>query len=164
MRPSAVCCAACLAIAASVSAPAAVAGEVSKALCQAVGPVSALEPLGDHEGHGITTYSISCRVESGPLAGGVSTMSGVLEWDKGTATVISGTDVVRLSDGVAVEGAVEGKITLTMVGGKVTGFTGAGKSRWQTAGGSAVALAGKTFGWTVRSTGPGQHESSWTLD
>jgi hypothetical protein len=58
----------------------------------------------------------------------------------------------------------DGKIALTITDGKVTGFTGSGKGRWTIATGSAAPLAGKTYIWTVKSTGAGQWEADLTAE
>ncbi|MDI1263246.1 MAG: type II toxin-antitoxin system RelE/ParE family toxin [bacterium] len=41
--------------------------------------------------------------------------------------------------------------------GKVTGFIGTGQGTHKFATGSAASLAGKSFGYTARPTGPGQY-------
>ena len=50
----------------------------------------------------------------------------------------------------------EGKLALTMVEGKVTGWTASGRGTYPIATGSAASLAGKSFTWTIKSAGPGQ--------
>lgn len=50
-------------------------------LCQSVG-VGPQEPLGDREGHNLSVTNYSCRVEGGPLDGGLVTGNTIYEWDK----------------------------------------------------------------------------------
>jgi hypothetical protein len=60
-------------------APGAVAQETSfKQICQEVGG-NAPEPVGDREGHTITVSQYSCRVDSGPMSGGVVTGTAIWE-------------------------------------------------------------------------------------
>ena len=54
-------------------APGAVAQEVLKFSCQAVGGSGAPEPLGDREGHNITVLTASCRNVGGVLDGSLTT-------------------------------------------------------------------------------------------
>ena len=52
--------------------------------------------------------------------------------------------------------AIDGKISLTVTDGKVTGWTGSGRNTYELATGSAASLAGKSTTYTAKSTGPGQ--------
>jgi hypothetical protein len=145
-------------------APGAVAQDTSfKQICQEVGG-SAPEPVGDREGHSISIDQYSCRMDSGPMSGGVLTGSDILDWDKTNAVLVMGNAVVRKPGGFAAYQDTEGKIALTITDGKVTGFTGSGKIRWIIAAGSAAPLAGKTFSWTLKSTGAGQWEADATSE
>ena len=71
--------------------------------CQDVG-ITTPEPIGDQDGHVLIVDNFSCRVEAGPMAGGV--MTGVVAWDmnKGVGTMISGTGVIRKPGCVSSEG------------------------------------------------------------
>ena len=151
-----VCGIAAAAIALAVVMPSAVAQEsTSTYTCQTVGTAPP-EPLGDREGHAISVSQSSCRAESGPLAGGVYTGTVIWEWDKTNAVVVSGTNVIRKPGGTAVTQVTEGKMAQTVADGKVTGWTASGRSTTLLATGSAASLAGKSFIWTAKSTGPGQ--------
>ncbi len=123
--------------------------------CQNIGS-SAPEPLGDREGHSISVGQFSCRVDSGPMSGGVYTGSAIWEWDKTNGVLVSGSGVVRKPGATEVEVYTEGKNALTMADGKVTGFTASGRGSYPVAIGGAASLAGKSFTWTVKSTGRGQ--------
>jgi hypothetical protein len=146
------------AIAFAAFAPSALAQEdIIKYACQSVGN-SAPEPLGDREGHSISVEQFSCRVESGPMSGGVMSGALIWEWDKTNAVLISGSGVVRKPGATVVYKDVEGKLALTMADGKVTGFTASGGVNFPIATGSGASLAGKSAAWTATPTGPDQFE------
>lgn len=152
-----VCGVATAAIAFAAVAPSAVAQEnIIKNTCQDVG-VSPSEPLGDREGHAISVVEYSCRVDSGPLSGGVMTGTAIWEWDKTNAVMLSNSGVIRKPGSTAVY-VSDGKNALTIADGKVTGFTASGRGSWPMAIGGAASLAGKSFTWTAKSTGPGQYD------
>ena len=152
-------CGVAAAIAFAAFAPSAVAQEnIVKNTCQDVG-VGPPEPLGDREGHSISVARFSCRIESGPMGGGVLTGTVIWEWDKTNAVLVSGSAVDRKPGADVVEQITEGKLALTMADGKVTGFTASGRGSYPLATGSAASLAGKSYTWTVKSTGPGQFEA-----
>ncbi len=90
-----VCGIATAAIALAAVMPSAIAQESTFTYtCQTVGTAPP-EPLGDREGHAISVSEISCRAESGPLAGGVMTGTTIWEWDKTNGVVVSGNSVIR---------------------------------------------------------------------
>ena len=141
------------AVAFAAFSPSAIAQEVSKFFCQAVGANGAPEPLGDREGHGISV-----------LDGSLTTAQEIWEWDGTNAKMLLESGVIRKPGAMATFELTEGKLALTMTDGKVTGFTASGKGRWPTATGTAASLAGKS--WTFKSwpTGAGQWEGEVTLD
>jgi hypothetical protein len=141
-------------------APSAVAKDISKAVCQAVGASGQPEPLGDREGHGISVTTESCRVEGGAMDGGLMTGQVIWEWDKTNGTLVSVSGVVRKPGATVAYQATEGTLALTIADGKVTGFTGTVKGHWPIATGSAASMAGKTVIVRVKSTGAEQ----WELD
>jgi hypothetical protein len=152
------------AIAFAAFAPSAGAEELSfKLICQDVGAFSP-EPVGDHEGHMMSVDRYSCRMETGPMSGAVVTGSDVTDWDKGVGVEVLGDAAVRKPGGFGVIQDTEGKIALTITDGKVIGFTGSGKVHWVVATGSAAPLAGKTFSYTLKSTGAGQWEADATSE
>jgi hypothetical protein len=152
------------AIAFAAYAPSAVAQEITETdTCQAVGG-GAPEPLGDREGHTISVDAYSCRVDSGPLSGGVLTGSGIWEWNGSNSVWIAGYGVVRKPSATVVYQQTEGKLTLTTADGKVTGWTFSGKGHWLMATGSAASLAGKSYTVTAKSTGPGQFTSESKME
>lgn len=123
--------------------------------CHAVGG-SAPEALGDREGHSVSVGEITCRVEGGPGDGGVMTGTTIYEWDKGNATLLSGIGVTRKPGATSTYQHSEGKMSLVMTDGKVSGSTGLGRGRYTMATGAAASLAGKTYSYTFKTTGPGQ--------
>jgi hypothetical protein len=144
------------AIAFAAFAPDAVAQEITSTLtCQDVGS-GAPEPLGDREGHTITVGQYSCRVDSGPMSGGIVTGTDVWEWDGPNAVQRSMSIVFRKPGATAVGRGTSGKLALTMTDGKVTGFTASGKGDEKLATGSLAVLAGKPYTWTANPAGPGQ--------
>jgi hypothetical protein len=144
------------AIAFAAFAPDAVAQEITSTFTyQDVGS-GAPEPLGDREGHTITVGQYSCRVDSGPMSGGIVTGTDVWEWDGPNAVQRSNSGVTRKPGATVVWAGTAGKLMLTTTDGKVTGFTASGQGANVVATGSAASLAGKTTNWTAKSTGTGQ--------
>ena len=151
-----VCGIAAAAIALAAVMPSAIAQESTFTYtCQTVGTAPP-EPLGDREGHAISVSENSCRADSGPFAGGVVTGTTIWEWDKTNGVVVSGNSVIRKPGATAVLKAIDGKISLTVTDGKVTGWTSSGRNTYLLATGSAASLAGKSTTYTAKSTGPGQ--------
>ncbi len=141
----------------SAYAPGVLAQEDIKYACQGIG-ASAPEPLGDREGHSISVEQFSCRVESGPMSGGVLSGALIWEWDKANAVLISGSGVIRKPDATVVYKDSDGKLALTMADGKVTGFTASGGVSFPIATGSGASLAGKSAAWTATPIGPDQFD------
>ena len=123
--------------------------------CQNIGG-GAAEPLGDRADHSIFVNDYSCRFDSGPMKGGVSTANAILEFDGPNAVVVSGNGVVRAPGATVVYQEAGGKVALTMTDGKVTGFTASGQGSFRMATGSAASLAGKSYTFATKSTGQGQ--------
>jgi hypothetical protein len=146
------------AIAFAAFAPSALAQENTATLtCQDLGwDNGPPEPLGDREGHWITVGEYSCRVNSGPQSGGVSTGTIIWEWDGTNAVELSESGVIRKPGSTLVYRGTEGKLALTMADGKVTGATASLKGQQLVGTGSAASLAGKPYTATSKSTGPSQ--------
>jgi hypothetical protein len=134
-----------------------------KAVCVFVG-VGASEPIGDRAGHTLRVSPYSCLVESGPMEGAVMTGSNTYEWDGGKAALLSGDGVGRKPGSITSFKVTEGSTALVMSDGKVTGFIGSGKGVVNLASGSAAALKGKTYSYTVRSISPVQFVIETTYD
>jgi hypothetical protein len=131
-------------------------GTTAKLYCQSVGNAGVPEALGDREGHSIAAGLFTCRTEGGPGDGGILTGTNIIEWDKGNAVALSGSGITRKPGAVTAYQLTEGKQSLVMTDGKVTGATGSGRGRMTLATGAAASWAGKTFSYTVGTTGPGQ--------
>jgi hypothetical protein len=123
--------------------------------CQGIGS-GAPEPLGDREGHSIQTSQGSCHVDSGPMSGGILTTTDIWEWDGPNAVLLSGSGVCRKPGATLVVVDTGAKLALTMVDGKVTGWTASGRGTNVVATGSAASMAGKSYTFTAKPTGPGQ--------
>ena len=145
------------AIAFAAFAPSAVAQDTtSTGTCQGVGANGAPEPLGDREGHGISITQVSCHVDSGPMKDGILTGTDIWEWDGPNATLISSSGIIRKPGATLVFLETQGKLTLTMADGKVTGWAATAKGTNAVATGSAASMAGKSYTVTSKPTGPGQ--------
>ena len=138
----------------SLTVPAQPVGSM-KSTCQDVG-MSGREVLGDREGHAVTVGQYSCKNDGGITDG--SLMSGMViwEWDKTSAVMQGGNGVIRKAGAFAVYQNAEGKVSLTVVDGKVTGLTGTSKGVYKMATGGMASLAGKSFTSTFKSIGGGQ--------
>src|SRR5271170_2038826 len=98
--------------------------------CQDVG-LTTPEPIGDQDGHVLVVDNFSCRVEGGPMAGGV--MTGTVTWDmtKGKGTLISGTGVIRKPGSLVIYKDGDGVLNLTINDkGQVTGGSASGTATW----------------------------------
>jgi hypothetical protein len=76
------------------------------------------------------------------MSGGVATGTDIWKWDGTNAVEISASGVERKPGATLVYRGTEGKLSLTITGGKVTGWTGSGKGVDSIATGSAASLAG----------------------
>ena len=138
-------------------------GQSEKLICNAVG-YSPAQPLGDRKGHSIAVSHSSCRIEGGPLDGGVMTGMTIWEWHKGNAVMLSSIGVSRKPGTTLAYQNTRGKMSLMMSDGKVVGVQGSGRGRCTMATGAAAAHKGKAYGFTFKSTGPSQFEIDVTYD
>ena len=115
-----------------------------------------MEPIGDREGHSILVSQGSCRIDGGPLSGGVSTDMSVCEWDGAKAVRLSVTGVIRKPGATVVYGGASANLTLAITDGKVRGWAASGQDKYLLATGSAAPLTGRSFTWTAKPTGAGQ--------
>jgi hypothetical protein len=152
-----------IAFALAAFGPSASAQEVAISSCQNFGG-GPPEPLGDREGHSIQISQVSCRVESGPLKGGVLSGMDIFEWNGTNADQIAANGVIRSPEGTAVYEEKGGKLALTMTDGKVTGFTFTGAvGTYLMGSGSAAGLTGKSWTVVIKPTGPGQFTAEATM-
>jgi hypothetical protein len=134
-----------------------------RSTCMSIGTAPP-EPVGDREGH---TYSVNqyiCQNQGGPFDGAVLTGTNIWEADKGISVMLTGGGVIRKPGMSAVFVLTEGRSSLTMADGKVTGFSGTAKGVYKVAAGTASSLVGKSFSSTFRSTGAGQFMIDTTID
>ena len=146
-----------------LAAAAPAAAQSYKVDCLATGN-NAPEPLGDREGHAIQVSTATCRVVGGPMDGAVVTQHAVWEIDKGTFTAVSGDNVARKPGALTVTQTTAGTLTLRMESGRPAGWTATGKGVFLFATGTAAPLAGKTYSWSGRSTGPRDYVLEVNLD
>jgi hypothetical protein len=134
-------------------------GKAEQLHCNSVG-YSPSQPLGDQKGHSVSVGDFTCRVEGGPLDGGVVTGSGIWEWHKTRAVLLSGMGVTRKPGTTLAWKQLSGKMELIMSDGKVTGFQGSGRGRATLATGAAAERKGKAYSFTFKTVEPGQ----WLVD
>lgn len=120
--------------------------------CMTTGPGGS-EPLGDRDGHALAVSSGACRVEGGPLDGGVVTQQNIWEVDKGVFTSLSADSVTRVPGGWAVFRGGAGTLTVRMQDGRPAGWTGSGRGQYTLAVGRAAPRAAKAVSWTGQATG-----------
>jgi len=125
--------------------------------CNVVGSPTP-EPLGDHAGHGLSSYQFSCFGLDGLLKGAVYSAINVAEWEGPQATFLLAGGVHRSAGGVAVTQMLEGSASIIMKDGKPVGNTGTGKAIFKFGSGTLAALAGKTVKFTSKSTGLNRFE------
>lgn len=134
-----------------------------KSTCMNVG-AGTVEPVGDREGHALQVSEGTCMSEGGLLDGAVMTQNTIWEHDKGGSTILSADGVARKPGAIAAYRLTAGSLNMLMQDGKPAGWTASGKGVYTAAGGSAAALAGKTFSWTARATGPRSYAIETKLD
>jgi hypothetical protein len=127
--------------------------QTATSTCMSFGP-NVPEPIGDREAHAIQVAAASCTTEGGPLDGAVMTQNTIWEIDKGTMNILSADGVSRKPGTVAAYRVTAGTLNWVIQDGKPVGWTAAGKGVYTLTSGSAASLAGKTFSWTGRATGP----------
>jgi hypothetical protein len=123
--------------------------------CMTTG-TNAMEPIGDRSGHSISVGQSTCKVDGGPLDGGLMTASAVYEWDGVNGVSKASNGVVRKPGAMAIYVNTDFKTTLTMAEGKVIGSVSSGSGHFILATGTAASLADKAYSFTGKSTGPGQ--------
>lgn len=125
----------------------------SRNVCNRVGG-NLVEPVGD--GRGIQVSTFSCRVEGGPMAGAVLSGSQIYEFQGASGVMLSGSGIVRKAGSTLVYQNVDGRTTLSVTDGKVTGATGAGKGVYKAAYGAIASAAGKSYSYKVTASGPNE--------
>ena len=112
------------------------------------------DPDGDRPGHSLTYNRDLCRIESGPLAGGIATGDMTWEWDGLNGKELTFTLIARKPGASAVLRGTTGGMTLIMTDGKITGITGSGRYDYVLTTGSWAPLSGKSETWTFKGISP----------
>lgn len=124
-------------------------------LCTYAG-ASALEPLGDRQGHAIREVHYVCTGQSGPMQGGTMTATGIYEWSGNEGKLLAANGVMRKPGSVVVFDTTEGSGSLVLVDGRPIGARTTGKGVYRLATGAAADLNGKTFTYSTRPAPNGQ--------
>jgi hypothetical protein len=130
--------------------------------CQSYGTPS-WDPI-DAPDHGLSVTQMSCTVAGGAMDGANVTGTMVQEYNKGKGVGISGIQVFRKADGMAVWQANNEAITVLFApDGRPNGFrlTANGVFKWAT--GSLACLAGESTTHTVHSVG-NRDVGEWTIN
>ncbi len=147
-----------------VLAAGAAGAESWKLNCTNAGP-NMPEPLRDRERHSIMVQTATCIHEGGAaLDGAVSTQGVIWEHDASGARLLSGDAVGRKPGATTAVRITEGTLAWVVKDGKVVGWNATGKGVFTLAADGAAALAGKSFSWTSRPTGPRTYVSDVTVD
>jgi hypothetical protein len=117
---------------------------------------SALEPLGDRQGHAIRAVHYVCTGQTGLMQGGTMTASGVYEWTGNDGKLLVANGVMRKPGSVVVYATTEGSGSLVIVDGRPVGARTTGKGVYRLATGAAAELNGKTFTYSTRPIANGQ--------
>jgi hypothetical protein len=115
---------------------------------------STREPVGDRDGHMIATGQSVCTGTSGVLKDAVWVFSVLFSYDKTEGTLIDGSGIAKKPATIVVTKVVDGKQTLVMTDGKLTGYSGSSQMTFPIATGDAAVLAGKTAEVTWKNNTP----------
>ena len=147
-----------------VLAASAAGAESWKLNCTNAGP-NIPEPLRDRDKHSIMVQTATCIHEGGAaMDGAVSTQGVIWEHDANGSKLLSGDAVGRKPGATTAVRITEGTLTCVTKDGKVVGWTASGKGVFTLVVGGATELAGKSFSWTSRPTGPRTYVSDVTMD
>ena len=120
--------------------------------CNIVG-VASEDPIGDRDGHRISSVQYACLGVEGLLKGALYTGSSTSEWDGPKGTYLNGIGIVRAPNGLAVTQVTEGVGAVVMKDGKPAGSESSGKALYQFASGAFAQLSGKAVRWAVKPIG-----------
>ena len=123
--------------------------------CNTVGTMSQ-EPIGDREGHTLSSLQFSCFGLDGLLKGALYTASSASEWNGSQGSFLFTAGIHRAPGGLAVTQLTEGTASVIMKDGKPAGLESSGKGTFKFASGTLAALSGKAFTFSTRATGPGR--------
>jgi len=131
--------------------------------CNIIGTVNQ-EPIGDRDGHRLTSAQYSCSGVEGLLKGGLYTSSSTSEWDGSQGTYFAGGGIVRVPGGLAVTQLTEGVGSAIMKDGKPAGNEASGKALIKFASGTLAELSGKALKWEAKPAGFNRFSLEFTAD
>jgi hypothetical protein len=129
--------------------------------CNLFGTISQ-EPVGDREGHSLTSFEYSCVGVEGFLKGAVATTVAVIEWDGPRGTLVTTVKIHRAPGGIAVGQTTEGTASTVMKDGKIVGTEASGTSVIRFASGTLARLSGKSLKWVSKPIGPSRFEQEYS--
>jgi len=132
-------------------------------LCMTHG-ASWIEPVGDHERHGLQDGQATCTVQGGPLDGATVTQKVLWEYRSGVGTLHASHSVYRKPGAMAVGVSRQGTLNFQFTDGRVTGWSSQGSVAFPMVAGSAAPLANKTAQWTGQPTGPHTYTMEFTVE
>jgi len=94
----------------------------------------------------------------------VVTQGAIWETESSEAKMLSSDGVARKPGATAAYPNTSGTLTCMMQDGKRVGYTAMGKGVYTMATGSGASLAGKSYSWVVRPTGPRSYTVDVTVD
>jgi hypothetical protein len=141
----------------------ALAETVGRYECSVIGAPSQ-EPIGDRDGHRLTSVQYSCLGVEGLLKGAVFTGSSISEWDGSQGTYLTAGGIHRASGGLAVSQLTEGKGSVVMKDGKPAGNEVSGKGVFKFASGTLAALSEKAVKFESKPIGVGRFSLEYTAD
>ena len=123
------------------------------------------EQLGDRDGHMLNSGLDSCETVEGVTKGAVWTGYVMWEWDGPKAKELAGWAVGRKAGATQTCQDIPEKGTneLIITDGKVTGWTASGQCVVTMATGDFASMAGKTWYWNAKPTGPMTYEIHSTV-
>jgi hypothetical protein len=142
----------CSALGSINASPSALAETVGRFECNVVGAVGQ-DPIGDKDGHRLTTVQYSCLGVDGLLKDALYSGSSISEWNGSQATYFTGGGTIRMPGGLAVTLLTEGVGSAVMKDGKPAGSEASGKGLFKFASGTLAALSGKADRWQVKPAG-----------
>ena len=135
----------------AASAPA-LAETVGRFECSVVGAPSQ-DPIGDKDGHRLTTVQYFCLGVDGLLKDALYSGTATSEWNGSQATYFTGGGTIRVPGGLAVTLLTEGVGSAIMKDGKPAGSEASGKGLFKFASGTLAALSGKVDSWQTKPAG-----------
>jgi hypothetical protein len=120
--------------------------------CSVVGAASQ-DPIGDKDGHRLTTVQYSCFGLDGMAKGAVYSGVSTSEWDGPKGTYLAGGGIIRAPQGLAITEIADGVGSAVMKDGKPAGNEASGKARIKFASGTLAELSGTAVRWEAKPAG-----------